>query len=128
MDFKLSYMPHDINEDSILSAGYESFVLNFKDKDKNIISILIDMIDNFISFYNLGDWKNNIINITTSRLNVIRAYYSEYQRIEYELRDIIEDYQDDFGFDRRVYCPGERNPKCLKRKALEIKRTKIVEK
>ena len=120
MDFKLSYMPHDINEDSILSDGYESFVLNFKDKDKNIISILIDMIDNFISFYNLGDWKNNIINITTSRLNVIRAYYSEYQRIEYELRDIIEDYQDDFDLNRRVYCPDD-NTESLKRKKMTKK-------
>lgn len=67
-----------------------------------------------------------MVNFTASRLDLIRAYYMEYQRIEYELRDIIEDYQDDFALDRRIICPDEDDLEALKRKKLNVKRTKIA--
>ena len=135
MDFKLSYVLPDVyqdrSEDTRLSEefeGCEAFVLNLNDRNVCIEEILLDMIHNFISFYKLGnmsfyklsDVPTDIICFTASRLDVIRAYYAEYQRIEYELRDIIEDYQDDFDLNRRVYCPDD-NTESLKRKKMTKK-------
>ena len=86
-------------------------------------NLLKQMIANFINFYELGpkNTKNILTNQTEYIINaplyqVIDAFYSEWQRIDYEVKVIIEDYQEEYDIDRRLLLPGESDINVLKRK------------
>lgn len=85
--------------------------------------ILKQMVANFINFYELGpkNTKNILANQTEFIINaplyqVIDAFYSEWQRIDYEVKEIIQDYQEEYDIDRKVLLPGENDISKLKRK------------
>ncbi len=96
-----------------------------KDKDVNntTFRLFYEMLVNFINFYHLGYAPNKSdynfikrLEIDTSVYQLVDAFYSEWQRIDYETKEIIDDYQDEYGIDRKVLLPGESNINLLKRK------------
>ncbi len=92
--------------------------------NKKTFDLLIQFFENFMKRYELGYFykmdgtysKTEEVFITTNLYQLIDAFYSEWQRIDYEAKEIIEDYQKEYGIDRKVLLPGESDINVLKRK------------
>ena len=89
--------------------------------NKKTFDILIQMFRNFINSYELGqDYYISYdcvrFNINAPLYQVIDSFYSEWQRIDYETKKIIEDYQEEYNVDRKVLLPNEYEVSSLKRK------------
>ena len=93
--------------------------------NKATFDILIQMFKNFIDHYELGGKyikSDECIefSIEAPLYQLIDAYYNEWQRIDYEAKEIIEDLQEEYDIDRKVLLPGETDINALRRKKCNL--------